>query len=228
MFLFLSPFSWDYTGMTLTAPFRSLAAVAARLPFHLNETDKVNAAYLNWHQQDDKEAKYHVDLWTYYFVRRYFLIKFTRDELYNNAADMDDLIEQAYVKVQDPLTTVSDSAHYASWVSVVCKNAFLNYLRNLPQAVSIDQEDGPQLQGDSLEALYDTGMLHQGLREAVERLPEYVREIAYYRFIKGLSYQEIGQKIDKPLPVIRSYVNKAVRKLQKDTILLAYTDRSQL
>ncbi len=214
--------------MALASPFRSLASVAQHLPFHLNETGKVNMAFRRWRQQDDDEARYHVELWTYCFIRRYFLMKFTRDALFNNPVDVDALIEQAYVKVQDPLTTVSDSAHYASWVSVVCKNAFLNYLRNLPQAVSIDQEDGPQLQGDSLEALYDTGMLHQGLREAVERLPEYVREIAYYRFIEGLSYQEIGQLIDKPLPVIRSYVNKAVRKLQKDTIFLAYTGRSQL
>ena len=212
--------------MTLASPFRSLASVAQHLPFHLNETDKVNTAFRRWRQQDDDEAGYHVELWTYCFIRRYFLMKFTRDALFNNPADVDALIEQAYIKVQDHLSTVSDSAHYASWVSVLCKNAFLNHLRNLPQAISIDQEDGPQLQGDSLEAHFDIGMLHQGLREAVDRLPEYLREIAYYRFIKGLSYQEIGRFIDKPLPVIRSYVNKAVRKLQKDPIFLAYVGRS--
>ncbi len=212
--------------MTLASPFRSLASVAQHLPFHLNETDKVNTAFRRWRQDDDDEAQYHVELWTYCFIRRYFLMKFTRDALFNNPADVDALIEQAYVKVQDHLSTVADSAHYASWVSVVCKNAFLNYLRNLPQAVSINQEDGPQLQGDSLEATFDIGMLHQGLREAVDRLPEYLCDIAYYRFIEGLSYQEIGRFIDKPLPVIRSYVNKAVRKLRKDPIFLAYVGRS--
>ena len=208
--------------MTLASPFRSLASVAQHLPFHLNETDKVNAAFRRWRQQDDDEARYHVELWTYCFIRRYFLMKFTRDALFNNPADVDALIEQAYVKVQDHLSTVSDSAHYASWVSVVCKNAFLNYLRTLHPVVSIDQDEGLQLKGDSLEALHDTGMLHQGLHEAVERLPEYVREIAHYRFIDGYSYQEIGQLIDKPLPVIRSYVNKAVQKLRKDPLFLAY------
>ena len=214
--------------MVVTSPFRSLASVAQHLPFHLNETDKVNRAYRQWRQHDDDQAKYHVDLWTYCFIRRYFLIKFSRDTHFTSPADMDALIERAYLRVQDHQNTVSDSAHYASWVSVLCKNVFLNYLRNLPQAVSVDQEEGPQLQSDSLEALYDAGMLHQGLREAVDRLPEYVREIARYRFIEGYSYQEIGQFIDKPLPVIRSYVNKAVRKLRKDPLFLAYVGRSQM
>ena len=212
--------------MVLTSPFRSLASVAQHLPFHLNETDKVNRAYRRWLRDDDDEAKYHVDLWTYCFIRRYFLIKFSRESLFSSPADMDALIEQAYLKVQDHQTSVTDTGHYASWVSVLCKNAFLNYLRNVHQAVSIDHEEGPQLQSDSLEALYDTGMLHQGLREAVERLPEYLREIARYRFIDGYTYQEIGQRIDKPLPVIRSYVNKAVRKLRKDPLFLAYVGRS--
>lgn len=212
--------------MVVTSPFRSLASVAQHLPFHLNETDKVNRAYRQWRQDNDDQAKYHIDLWTYCFIRRYFLIKFSRESLFNSPADMDALIEQAYLKVQDHHTSVADSGPYASWVSVLCKNAFLNYLRNVQQAVSIDQEEAPQLQGDSLEALYDAGMVHQGLCEAVERLPEYLREIARYRFVEGYSYQEIGRYIDKPLPVIRSYVNKAVRKLRKDPLFLAYMGRS--
>lgn len=211
--------------MILTVPFRLLAAVAARLPFHLNETDKVNAAFRHWRQQDDAEAKYHVDLWTYCFIRRYFLIKFTREGLYNNAADMDTLIEEAYVKVEDHQASVSDTTRYASWVSVVCKNAYLNYRRNYQPVVYIDQDDGLHLQGESLEALHDAGMVHEGLRVAIERLPEFLREIAYLRFIENASYQDIAQFVDKPLPIVRSYVNKAVAKIRTDPVFLAYLGR---
>jgi len=212
--------------MTLTAPFRSLAAVASRLPFHLNETKKVNATFRHWRRDDDDEAKYHVDLWTYCFIRRYFLIKFTRDALYNNAADMDALIEQAYVKVEDHQASVSDTTRYASWVSVMCKHAYLNYRRNVPSVVSIDQDDGLNLQGDSLEALHDAAMVHEGLRRAIERLPEFSREIAYLRFIENASYQDIARRMDKPLPIVRSYVNKAMVKLRSDPVFLAYLGRN--
>lgn len=214
--------------MALTSPFRSLAAVAEHLPFHINETEKVNAAFVRWRQHDDDEARYHVELWTYCFVRRYFLIKFTRDAIYSNPADMDALIEQAYASVQAHEAAVSDTARYASWVSVVCKNAFLNFRRSAQQAVSIDQDDAPQLQGDSLEALHDAGLLHEGLCEAVERLPEFLAEIARYRFVEHLSYQEIGALTGKDLPIVRSYVNKAVQRLRKDPLFLAYLGRTEL
>lgn len=211
--------------MTFTAPFRSLAAVAAHLPFHLNETDKVNAAFRHWRQDDDDEAKYHVDLWTYCFIRRYFLIKFSRDALHDRIADLDALIEEAYVKVEENKTTVSDTTRYASWVSVVCKHAYLNYRRTCYPVVSIDQDDGLHLQGDSLEALHDAAMLYEGLHRAVERLPEFLRDIAYLRFIENASYPDIARVVDKPLPIVRSYVNKALLKIRSDAVFLAYLGR---
>jgi len=85
-------------------------------------------SFRQWQTQADDEAGYHVDLWTYCFIRRYFLVKFAR-EAYGGPADLEALIEKAYRKVQSRRHTVADTARYASWVSVVCKNTFLNYLR---------------------------------------------------------------------------------------------------
>ncbi len=196
--------------------FHSLETVAQHLPFDLNETDKVNDAFRQWRLKQDSEAKYHIDLWTYCFIRRYYLIKFSRDALFSNPADMDNLISKAYLKVQNHRDSVSDSAHYTSWVSVVCKNEFLNFLRSVHHVVSFDQEEMQLADDDSVEGFYDMGLLYLGLRKAVERLPDFLREIAFYRFIEGYSYQEIGQRIEKPLPIVRAYVNKAIQKLRKD------------
>ena len=209
--------------IAVASPFHSLETVAQQLPFHLNETDKVNSAFRR-SRQDDDEAKYHIDLWTYCFIRRYYLIKFSRDALFSNPADMDDLISRAYLKVQDRRNTVSDSSYYASWVSVVCKNVYLNFLRSVHQVVSINQEEVSLTAHDSIETFHDVGLLYVGLRKAIERLPNFLREIALYRFIEGYTYQEIGRLIDKPMPIVRSYVNKAIQKLRKDPIFLAYLE----
>ena len=115
-------------------------------------------------QDDDDEAKYHIDLWSYCFIRRYFLIKFSRDARFNSPADMDEVITQAYIKVQDRRATVSDAGRYASWVSVVCKNVFLNYLRRVHHLVSIDEEAAPIAESDSQEPLHDVGMLYVARR----------------------------------------------------------------
>lgn len=199
-----------------------LNLVAQHLPFHLNETDKVNAAFVRWHQHDDEEAKYHIDLWTYCFIRRYFIVKFARDSSYSNVADVDALIEKAYAKVQRYESTIDQKARYASWVSVVCKNTFLNYLRTVHAMVSINQEDGPQLQGESLELMYDVGMMYEELQHAIERLPEFLRDVARLRFVEDCSYQEIGEATGKELPIVRSYVSKAALKLRSDPSLRSF------
>ena len=69
-------------------------------------------------------------------------------------------------------------------------------------------------------------MVHEGLRRAIERLPAYLREIAYLRFIENTAYQDIVQVVDKPLPIVRSYVNKALLKLRSAPVFLTYLGRS--
>ena len=77
-----------------------------------------------------------------------------------------------------------------------------------------------------MEALHDAGMVHEGLRQAIKRLPEYLREVAYLRLIKDTPYQDIEQFTGKPLPIVRSYVNKAVLKLRSDPVFLLYLERT--
>ena len=190
--------------------------------------DQVNDAFLRWRHQHDDHAKYLVDLWTYCFVRRYFLLKFTRDPLFRNPADLDALIEQVYSNVQTHQHQVADTTRYANWVSVVCKNAFLNYMRAPDPTVSIDQQDGPQLRSESLEAVHDAGVVLEEFAAAVGRLPVYLRAVAYYRFVENRPYQEIGELTGKDLPIVRSYVNKAALKLRKDPLILALFGRSEL
>ncbi len=212
--------------MAFPTLFRSLDAVARALPFHLNETDKVNRAFRRWRRTDAAQALYVVDLWTYCFVRRYFLVKFSRDPACGGAADLEELIEQVYARVQQHRSTVADTTRYASWVSVVCKNAFLNYLRSLTPTVSIDQENGPQLRAEAPEATLDAGLVYEGLRQALARLPGYLRQIARLRLLEACSYRDIERITGRDLPTIRSYVNRAIVKIRSDPQFLAFLGRS--
>lgn len=206
--------------MNVSPAFQSLATIASRLPFHLNETEHVNAAYRRWREQGEQEAKYIVELWTYCFVRRYFLYKFVRYSDRDYSADMDGLIETVYVKVQESQRTIADPARYAGWVSVVCRRAFLNYLRGRNLQVSLDQEKGAHLRAEDLHG--DPGLVMEGLQQAIGRLPEFLREVAYLRFVEDHTYPEIGHITGKPLPTIRSYVNKALAKIRSDPHFLAF------
>ena len=57
---------------------------------------------------------------------------------------------------------------------------------------------------------------------AIDRLPNFLQEVARLYFTQQRKYDEIGQITGKPVPTIRAYVNKAVKRFRQDRVLLAY------
>jgi len=206
--------------MTSSA-FKNLDKLVAHLPFSLDATDRVNATFKRWqtHQTEDDEKI--VALWTYCFVMRYFLVKSVRGGV-QTAADVDALVAKAYRKVDRKRDTVEDASRYASWVSVVCKNTFLNYVSRRPKEQSIQDEDGPVLIAEAPPFYHDAGFVLEALHEAIDRLPAYLQETARLYFLKGCTYEEISEVIGKPVPTVRTYRHKVVRRFRDDDRLIAF------
>lgn len=201
--------------------FETLDALIARLPFHIDDVDAVNDCYVRWFETPSDEDRYVIDLWTYCFIRRYFLIKLVQESSMG-PADFDDLVDRTFRKVESSEGRIRRPGHYASWVSVVCKNTFLNYLRDRKHSVSLEEEPGVQVAAEPAPIYVDAGYVRLALHRAIERLPRYLRECVRLRFVEGLSYEEISARTGFPLPRIRSYINKAMKRFRQDDRLLSY------
>lgn len=208
----------------------SLRALAAHLPFGLDNTERAGAAFRCWRESDAGEGaaeKHAVELWTYCFVRRYFLVKFAVRPA-RPASDLAELEERAYQKIEQARTEVRFPERYPHWVSVVCKNTYLNYLRrNRPARQSIDEEEGPALQSDR-QVRGDVGLTKKVVTEAVERLPEYLQPVARLRFLESHSYEAIREKTGTAVPTARSYASRARQRLRKDPEVRALADLAPL
>jgi RNA polymerase sigma factor (sigma-70 family) len=204
--------------------FQALDRIASLLPFHLNDVEAVNRTYVRWQEEKLPETRRTVELWTYCFVLRYFLVKFSH-ESGGSQADIDEIVERCYERVERFSKRIEDPTRYASWVSVVCRNSYLNYLRARRREVSIDGDAAPLLVAETPAVYNDVGLIYQGLELAILRLPEFLREAAHLRFIEDCSYEEIARLTRKPVGTARTYVNKAARRLRKDSVLLAYLER---
>lgn len=211
----------------MTTPSSELSTVLECLPFSVDDTEAANAAFGRWIETEDPEAERLVDLWTYCYICRYFLTKAAQDE-FNNTSDADELLTRAYQKVQDNRDKVRDPSCYASWVSVICKNTFLNYTRRDRFSESIDEEEGPELMGDDGPPVAKVGFVHQTFAEAIERLPNYLQEPAQRYFLENQEFEEISEAIDKPVATIRTYKHKATKHLRKDDALREYVDQMDL
>lgn len=209
----------------MTPSSSQLRTVTNRLPFSIDDTDAANHAFRRWQAHEDTDAECIVEMWTYCYVCRYFLAKAAGDA-FDRAAAPDELITRTYEKVQENFDSVREADQFASWVSVVCKNTFLNYTRRDRPAESINEDRGPVLQTDA-PAATELGFVEEALVEAIDRLPEYLREPARLYFLEDRTFEEISESTGKAVPTVRTYKHKAVRKLREDETLREYIEQSE-
>jgi RNA polymerase sigma factor (sigma-70 family) len=205
--------------MNTAADIESLQRVASYLPFGLEDTEQVNKAFSRWRSNSCETAKQEVELWTYCYVRRYFLMKFARQSN-GQVSDYDQLIAKVFRKIESKSGSVRDYSRYTGWVSIICKNAFINYLRE-STTVALPDEAASMLEAESDVANGDAAQVYDALRSAIKRLPDSLRDSASLRFLAKRSYEEISQATGRPLPIVRSYVHKAVVRLRNDPALLS-------
>lgn len=214
----------------------SLRALTARLPFGLDDSEQAGAAFRRWREccaeehcakeacaEERTAARRIVDVWTYCFVRRYFLAKFAS---YPScpASDLDELIGHAYRKIEQRRTGVREPTRYPHWVSVVCKNVYLNYVRReRPTPRSIEAREGPALVSEE-RVRGDMGLAKKVVAAAVRRLPGYLQPVARLRFLEARSYQAISRETGTAVSTARSYASRARRRLRADPDLQALKD----
>ncbi len=211
----------------MTRPSSHLDSVLDHLPFSVDDTAAANDAFRRWSNRQHPSDERIVDLWTYCYVTRYFLSKSTRGDI-QGAADADALIKRAYEKIEEKRDGVRDPGRYAHWVSVVCKNTFLNHIRKDHTSESIDAEDGPTLSAKTTAPVAEMGFVEEALVDAIRDLPDYLKEPARLYFLEDKSFEEISDEIDKPVPTVRTYKHKAVTRLKEDERLREYVDPPDL
>src|SRR5690606_5097464 len=95
------------------SPFEALDALASRLPFHLEDTDAANAAFVRWRSSGSDADRRIVQLWTYCFIRRYYTVKFVQDSG-SGAADLDELIDKTFLKAEESSSEIKTPDRYTA------------------------------------------------------------------------------------------------------------------
>lgn len=204
--------------MDASPEFRSLDDLAALLPFELLDTSAANALYVRYSEHGTAHERRLVDVWTYCYIRRYYLVKIIQQSHYS-VADLDRLTSKVYQRVLEKREALTSNTRYANWVSVVCKNSYINYLRQQQRTPEVFEEEW--MPGVTLN---DPGLVLQVVLAAIARLPEFLREVARLRLVEEYSYEEIADITGRDLPTLRAYANKAVKRLRVDPAIRELAD----
>lgn len=204
--------------MRSTTHLAKLDALLDRLPFELDDVQSANKVFQNWVVHGRHRDRVIIDIWTYCYVWRNLITKFARNADLDKA-DFDILVARVFERIVDRRHTVRDDTRYANWVSVICRNFFVNYLRAHKKSLTTRHTNFAALVDEPDDFDDDLVVLHQVLKSAIERLPNYLQSVVEMRLFQHKSYDEISAHTGKRVEVIRSYVNKAIKRMREDRLL---------
>lgn len=198
--------------------FETYRRARSALPFAVDDTTAAAEAFARW-QNGDASGRDDAGLWAYLYLLRTFGTRFLA-EPQRRVSDLDGLLAETYglVMSRGP-EQVRDPERFPAWVSVVVQNAFRTYLRRAKPVDSLpddyDAPDDAPLPFDDADPVGDRAHV----AAAVNRLPDYLRDIATRRLLNQEDYDAIARDLGKDVQVVRTYTKKALDRLRADPAL---------
>jgi len=191
-----------------------LNALAARLPFHLDDVERVNSVFLQWHTSRGEDDRKTLDIWVYCRTQWYVLSKLAKDtEATPN--DFDQLSSVVFTKVRSGMESVREPKRFANWVSVVCRNAYVNERKRERPHEELNEE---MLEDDTAPGLLDMDRVEivRAVEGAIGRLPASLSGVGRMKLLEGKNYEQIAEATGLPLATVRTYAAKVLARLRED------------
>jgi len=138
---------------------------------------------------------------------------------------VEDLIQEAFVKAFDNLATYNTDYAFSTWLYRITTNHTIDYLRKKKlKTTSIHdpvktKEGEMQIELGDKQAETDRDIIRSQrqkiIRHAINNLPEKYRVVIQLRHIEELSYQEISEQLDLPLGTVKAHIFRAREMLYK-------------
>ena len=121
--------------------------------------------------------------------------------LAGNAADAEDLCQEAFLKAFDNLDAYDQKRPLGGWLLAVAHNTVVDFLRSRKPAVSLDDEAEPiELcdPGQSVEGAVQAAWDQETMERLLAELPQLYREALVLRHSEGLDYASLAEVLQIP------------------------------
>ena len=126
----------------------------------------------------------------------------------------EDVVQETMIKAWQSLDSFRGEAAIRTWVLRIAHNTSISALRRRRDQ-SMAPEDLPDRpSGDETASRADGRNDLAQVRTALEALDETSRSIVVLREVEGLSYQQIADALDVPVPTVKTRLLRARRTLQ--------------
>lgn len=164
------------------------------------------------------------------------LMKRTEKKVYNmayrlsgNAADAEDLTQEAFFRAYRSFDTYEGDKPFENWILRIVTRLYLDLLRHRRRRVQTVSYDNPLHKDSGEDDLYfeqadDTANpeavlmdanLGEELENALRSLPAEQRLVVMLADIEGVAYKDIAEMLDTPVGTIRSRLHRTHKALRK-------------
>ena len=133
-----------------------------------------------------------------------------------NAADAEDLVQEAFLRAYRGLPTFRGESRFSTWLYRITVNVCLNWIASRkPRAEPISNELEIEDSRPSPSALLEDRQAAAGIRAAVARLPERQRMTLVLRVYGDLSHREISEIMGGSVGTAKANLFFALKNLKK-------------
>jgi RNA polymerase sigma-70 factor (ECF subfamily) len=150
-------------------------------------------------------------------------LRLTRD-----AADAEDLVQDAAVQASRGFGTFQPGTNFRGWFFRILTNCFYSrYRKSRREGIQVELEDAPELhlysqtaaiglhaETEPAAALMDR-LDAEAVAQAIDALPDEYRVVAALYFLQDFPYLEIARILDVPIGTVRSRLHRGRRLLQQ-------------
>ncbi len=159
------------------------------------------------------------------------LVKRYKDPLMNyiyrfvgDRTDAEDILQETFLRLYKNKHYYREIARFSTWIYTIAGNLAKTELRkrrrrsffSINNYMSTDKDFELPDKNITPDRYTDSGITDDEIHKAINKLSPKFRQVILLRDIQGFSYEEIAHIVNIPLGTVKSRVNRARLRLQKD------------
>ena len=146
----------------------------------------------------------------YLFDRYHEAIRRLFVQRMGGANDVDDLLQETFIKVYINLHRYCADYTFGQWVYTIARNTFVDYVRRRPDDLPIDERfAAPASSAPTPEESVINLQQRTQIEHCLDRLAPPYRQLIVMRFFEEYSYEEIAAKLSLPLGTVKTRIHRA-------------------
>ncbi|MDE6046434.1 MAG: RNA polymerase sigma factor [Alistipes sp.] len=150
----------------------------------------------------------------YLFNRYHEAIRRLFVQRMGGANDIDDLLQETFIKVYINLHRYDPGFTFGQWVYTIARNTFIDYVRRRQEDLPIDERfAAPASNAPTPEENVINLQQRTQIEHYLDRLTPQYRRLIVLRFFDEYSYEEIAAKLSLPLGTVKTQIHRARERM---------------